>query len=228
MAAAARSRPELRITFVEMLFALTVAEIAVQGAEVAKLDLQSKLLPVVSHLLLALIVVATSWIGWARSPSAANKVDLEPVFSWSFMVLLLDVLLVVFYFILVRGVEIVRDSSGVVILPSAYHESLWILLIFVGYCVWDVITKAIMKAPPGDTVPGYWSRGWSTLACLVVSGLILCTAGRTSGTFRVVAVDVGLILLVLGFRAFKETRMALGGFFLLGTFTCVLGALVLP
>src|SRR2546427_7071398 len=103
----------LRISFVEMLFALTIAEVAVQVANVVTQGtLDSSFLPAYSHLALATAIVATSWVGWSTSKAPGAQHDLDKVFSYAFVVLSVDVLLVIFYFIIVRGVDIEYSGSN--------------------------------------------------------------------------------------------------------------------
>src|SRR5262245_47372300 len=66
--------------FVGMLFALALAQVAVEGAVVMNsgLDVWTKA-PAVSHLLLALVVISTSWVGWGRSTYSLSPV--KNVFS---------------------------------------------------------------------------------------------------------------------------------------------------
>lgn len=105
-------RPELRFGFVEMLFALTVAEIAIQLGELFTSDLVFWEAPTpYAHLSLALILVAASWVGWATSRAEGAKRDVKKIFSWEFVVLLIDVVLVVSYFILVKGVDTERAGD---------------------------------------------------------------------------------------------------------------------
>ena len=149
-----------------------------------------------------------SWIGWTLSPSAANQVKLDSVFSWSFVVLLLDVLLVVFYFILVRGVEVSHNGDGTVTQASAYHEAFWVVCIFVGYLVWDIVTKLLMKGPTDSRGNMYWTRGRLTIASLVLAVAIWWIGRDVSQNLSVVAVDMSLLLAVLAFRAMKEDKWA--------------------
>ena len=46
-------------------------------------------------------VVAASWVGRSKSASLGAREDVEEVFQWAFLVLLLDMAMVVTYFILV-------------------------------------------------------------------------------------------------------------------------------
>src|SRR5206468_1976478 len=91
----------LHIDFVEMLFALAAAEVAVKAgefvdtADLGKQHLSWNYLAVVSHLVLATVLIASSWVGWGHSKSAARDSVLGTVFEKDFLELLFDVWLVV-------------------------------------------------------------------------------------------------------------------------------------
>jgi hypothetical protein len=198
---------ELRFVFVEMLFALTIAEVATQVATLAADGLGITQAPSsYSHLFLAIIVVAASWIGWKNSEAAGNKLPVEEIFSLGFWVLLLDVALVIFYFILVRGAE--KSINGVVT-PSVANETKWILIIFIGYFVWDVLTKAVphvehkslRKRLFGQEL---WGRGWISFTCVALAVLIWFVSRGVSTQAGVVLTDVSLIALALLFRSLKQ------------------------
>src|SRR5262249_5704542 len=131
---------ERRFIFVQLLFSLTAAEIARQ---IADFVLRGRSvwddLPAYAHLALATAIVATSWVGWSVSTASLNPgLSVVRVFGWPFVVLLIDVGLVILYFILVRGVEIPKEEHGSFTLtPSARHELLTVAAIFLGYLLWD-------------------------------------------------------------------------------------------
>src|SRR5439155_19473397 len=91
--------PKRRVEFVGMMFAIVVAEIGVQAAELAKTGLPDAhqiyyALPAISHLLLATVLVAASWVGWKASEAPGGRTDATEVLTWPFTILVLDVLLV--------------------------------------------------------------------------------------------------------------------------------------
>lgn len=105
----------LRYAFVEMLFALAVSQVAVHAADLVGISstLLEKL-PGFAHLALGLIVIAASWVGWRQSQSPGMKEQIRSLFSVRFVGLLIDVLLVILYFILVRSVEIEQRAGATV------------------------------------------------------------------------------------------------------------------
>lgn len=53
--------------FVGMLFALAIAEVAVRSSDIVNSDLDGwAKAPAITHLILATMVIATSWVGWGR------------------------------------------------------------------------------------------------------------------------------------------------------------------
>jgi hypothetical protein len=202
-----------RFIFVQLLFSLTAAEIARQGAELTHQGRGVlETMPAYSHLVLALIVVASSWVGWSMS-KASLRLNATSVFSWPFVALLADVLLVIFYFVLVRGAEI--PKIGDPLRPSARIECEMIAAIFVGYFHWDVLTKAVVLDADSGASKGFlkrmvgrafWKRGVSSFFCMllgIASWYFLRTVSSWSG---VILVDVSLFSLVLLFRALKEEK----------------------
>jgi hypothetical protein len=112
------------------------------------------------------------------------------------VVLLVDVLLVILYFVLASGAE------GGKILPSAGEETFVLFLVFLVYVVWDALTKLGMGKPAG-----YWvRRGWITWACTLLTLLVWACHRHVTHPRGVIITDAILILIVLTFRAFKDKR----------------------
>lgn len=197
---------EIRFVFVEMLFALTIAEVATQVATLVEDGVGLReAASSYTHLLLTTVLVAAGYIGWKNSVAKGNRSPVKEVFRLGFVVLLLDLALVVFYFILARGAE---KPVRQIVTPSAKNETTWILIIFVGYFIWDVLTKAVptvtgrsfMKRLFGIEL---WERGWITFVCVLLAGLIWLLLKSASTQTGVVLADITLLSLVLLFRAFK-------------------------
>ncbi len=187
---------ELRFIFVQMLFVLAVGEIARRTVMLLDGARLVHVLPGLAHLLLALIVVATSWVGWANSP--VNKEwSVTRTFSLKFVVLLTDVVLVILYFLLISRVE--RPDDKGMVLASGTQETGAVLLIFGVYAIWDALTKA----RPGQ-LRKYLTRTWITWTCAIVVMWIWCVDSGSAQRLHVVLTDCLLILVVLTFRAFKD------------------------
>lgn len=191
---------ELHREFVGMLFALAIAEVAIRSAEVVNngLSFWTKA-PALSHLILAGMVIATSWVGWGRSRYSQSDV-IHP-FTKDFVELLLDVWLVVIYFFIVYGTERLVEVNGArTIQASIRVEALWILVMFVTYVLWDLVSKW-----------GKWSdlaqRVWASILCAVLAVWTFWSLQELQGTVPVMLGDLCLLILVLLFRAMKNDNL---------------------
>ena len=143
--------PKLRHEFVGMMFAITIGEVGLQVAALVQAGHLAHYLPAYGHLILATTMIAASWVGWSVSMAPGARQDVRRVFGWEFVVLLLDVSMVITYFILVRTVDFGKESSPRVAPASTVAG--WVFGIFLLYLVWDVITKIVMN-------PGKLDRQW--------------------------------------------------------------------
>jgi hypothetical protein len=215
----------LRFVFVQMLFALTVGETARQIATlIDQTGVSAEAASSYSHLLLATIIVATSWVGWTRSISSLNMLPLLTIFSLPFLVLLIDVSLVIFYFIIVKGVEMPMADTYIVT-PSAKNETFWVLIIFMVYFLWDFLTKAVAQDIQTNTGESraetkshrtfrerffsleFWKRGGITFICAGIALLLWYLLRDASSRSSVVLADLSLLSLVLLFRALKQRTL---------------------
>lgn len=210
------SEPEakLRHEFVGMMFAVTIGEVGLQAAGLVQAGHLKQFLPAYGHLLLATVVVATSWVGWSASVAPGARKDVDHVFQWEFLVLLLDVFLVVIYFILVRTIDFGNEEKPRI--DPASIVARWIVVIFALYVAWDLLTKVVISWRDGATSKNKWrghfDQSWrrSTgsrmvpsfvcffLACLIWQWL------RTADRPHYLTADFSLLGLVLLFRALKE------------------------
>jgi hypothetical protein len=244
--------PKLRHEFVGMMFAITVGEIGLQAAALVQAEHYRHYMPAYSHLFLATFVVAASWVGWSKSVIPGAREDVEEVFQWAFIVLLLDMAMVVTYFILVRTVDFGDEHHRI---DSASAVAFWHVVIFALYFAWDVVTKVLMYERPGDV--GWW-RGWKaldagrkkkrterfsrivpTVICLGIS-LYLWRAFNYATDERLLTADFALLCVVLLFRALKSLQAAISwragekaqesrrrlGFRIVCAATCLVGFLV--
>lgn len=208
--------PKLRHEFVGMMFAITVGEIGLQVAALVQARHLIHYLPAYTHLFLATCVVAASWVGWSRSPSLGASQDVGELFEWPFVVLLLDMAMVVTYFILVRTVDF---GNGRRQIDSAEVVAFWHVLIFGLYLAWDLVAKVFIY--PRDAEKIGWFQGWRTLSdeevadiwkglrrvvptvvCLLLS-IWLWRIFRGVDGERLLTADLALLSVVLLFRAGK-------------------------
>ena len=105
---------KLHLTFVEMLFALAIGQVAIDLSKLINYQLISSqtfwaIVPAYSHLLLAFVVISTSWVGWRNSKFSGTQI--KHVFTLDYIELAVDVVLVFMYFVLARAVKI-PDSAN--------------------------------------------------------------------------------------------------------------------
>jgi len=210
----------LREAFVEMLFALAVSQVAIYAADLTNVqsDWNSKLPPLV-HLGLGLLLIATSWVGWRQSASPGMKEGIRYVFSRPFVGLLLDVILVILYFIVVRTVEI-QERGGEITLSSqsAQPEAGWVGGVFAVYVVWDLLSDVFCE----EGIPkscffarlrkGFAAAAVSTFAslmCLIATFGIWMLASTRTEVRQVVFLDLMLGCIILVFRQLKAAENTL-------------------
>jgi hypothetical protein len=197
---------ELHREFVGMLFALAIAEVAVEAANLVNSGLPFDVaLPGYSHLFLSAIVIASSWVGWGWSDHSLS--DVKNVFNKDFVELLLDLWLVILYFFIVKGAELPVETNGVrTITPSAANEVFWIMIVFGTYLLWDFWTKLGERDQAGRSA--LVQRWWGTIVCAGLSVLCYSYLENTAGSVRVVLVDACLVSLVVMFRAMKAYSLS--------------------
>jgi hypothetical protein len=205
-----KTEPKRRHEFVGMMFAVAIGEVGVQTAVLVQAGNWVHFLPAYSHLFLTAIVIAASWVGWTLSPSPGAREDVQSVFQWAFLVLLLDVFLVVIYFILAKTVDI-TETGTVTLNASARPEAFWILVIFGAYFVWDIVTKIVIYLIDHRTEPWfrtYGSRMIPTIICLILAYAFRPIFDKADPP-HVVTADIALLSLVMLFRALKALADAL-------------------
>lgn len=200
-----RRRPEqdpraVGITFVDVLFALVVAEILEPLRRFDDLPVAG-----VVHLGLAGVLVLTSWIGYHNSWNRPSYFIRFP--NWPLAQFLIDVALVVVYWLMAVNAEGVAPQATTP--PSAAPEAVLVACSFVLYACWDWVgvrirmSDAYLHRPLAKDAP---KRRRVTQVC---AGLSLVVAGATfvlnpdSGT-SVILVDSMLGVLLIGYRFAKE------------------------
>jgi hypothetical protein len=177
---------DVGMTFVEMMFAVAVGDTAMQIAKVVRLvddssqQIQEAVLsvaPSITHLALVLVVIATSWVGWAHSESTRKYMEeLSGIYSYSrpyllsfqFVMLLVDVFLVVCYFILSEAAELpeLDSQKHLTLKPTISQEIFWIMVVLGTYLVWNVLIATHGKRK--EQLSFFASqRGWRMLLAVV-------------------------------------------------------------
>jgi hypothetical protein len=213
----------LRSAFVEMLFALAASQVAIYAADVVAVSAApEKKAPAIAHLAAGLVLIATSWIGWRQSQSPGMKEKVTYWFSWTAIGLLMDVILVIVYFILVRRVELTVDQNGKTQLgtASAEPEALWLCVVFGIYAFWDLVADVFSQGclPQGSVrervLIGLKASIVSTSASvlsLIMTFVALRVASGASD-WSVVLIDGMLICTLLFFRSAKALENSLADF----------------
>jgi hypothetical protein len=197
----------LRYTFVEMLFALAIAEVAIVASGIVRAQgTVSAKLPVLSHIFLATVLIAASWLGWSASQWRRNSPKVETLLSWNFVGLLLDVLLVILYFILVRDAEVLPDAPFTLGAPTAVPEARWIIWIFAVYVIWDIVSD-VVKEKNARTSLATIGLALASTACSIICVTLAFIASQVAEDARspwsVILVDAALLSVVLLFRVIK-------------------------
>jgi hypothetical protein len=133
-------------------------------------------------------------MGWSTS-TAVKEIKASRVFDGPFVLLILDLLLVACYFILVRRVD-AYDKNGV-FQASAAVELFWVMVIFGGYVLWDLLTRVLLPREHAE------NPLWSIIAAACAVALYFSLRG-TSSFHGITLVDVALVTFVLAYRGAKE------------------------
>jgi hypothetical protein len=200
--------PKVRHEFVGMMFAITIGEVGLQVASLVQAKHYAHFLPFYFRLFLATIVITSSWVGWTLSQAPGARRDVKGVFTWEFVTLLLDVFLVITYFIIVRTIEVGKGKEAARIDPPG-AVALLLVVMFVLYLVWDLITKVAVyrKINDGNWLKNCGARMVPTLVC-VTAALYLRSKLTGIETVHFIDADVALTSLALLFRGLKDVVSA--------------------
>ena len=223
----------LRSDFVTMLFALAAGQVAVFSYQVfsavtpavgTSSDLDLWVYAAFAHLAVALLVIASSWVGWSKSMSASREV--QRVFDKDFLPWVLDVFLVIVYFFLASSAEVkgplAPDGTYELTRPSALPETKFVLYLLLLYFVWDLLSKCWPAKFPAkfNEVSSINISKWcknavaSSLASVISSILAIVffvvvtkqveTNTITPSAYAVISVDIAIGFLVVLFRVLKS------------------------
>ncbi|MUP36811.1 hypothetical protein [Labilibaculum euxinus] len=201
---------KLRFDFIGMMFALAIAQVGVELGDfyVKSLSIRDHLY-VLTHLLLAIFIISSSWIGWQKSKSKGNNEAITDSFSLSYIVLLVDLFLVIFYFIIVKGVEKPTNTTQI---ASGDPEVFWSMVIFGIYFIWDIITKLI-DIENHETLAWklkwktFLKRGYQAPLCFGIIFFLFQPMTEIKTSNSVVILDIALILTFALFRGLKSEHI---------------------
>ena len=196
----------LRFNFIGMVFALAIAQVGIEFGDFFLTEhSMTDHLYIISHLFLAVFIIASSWIGWQNSKSLGNRMGLRSLFSIPFIILLVDLFLVILYFLLVKTVEKEVDGGYQ---PSALPEAKLSVVIFATYLVWDILTRLLIIDVNNwifkIELKKWWDRGWQTILCLALSLVIWIFMAVEESQDKVVLIDFALLFVFALFRGLKS------------------------
>ena len=200
------------ITFVDVLFALVVAEILSPLRRYWTLPGTA-----FSHLAVALVLTVGSWIGYHLS---ANRPQYAPnFFNLPLLQILLDVAMVIVYWMTATTTPL-PEHFALLDLPapkaSALPESILVSAAFILYVFWDQVAKEIQRRPYYPRIvqkPYDPGRRMITFIFWLLTLPAVALAWYADRRWHnhwawVVAIDVGLIALLILYRAAKEVWKA--------------------
>lgn len=195
---------KLRIEFIGMAFALAIGEIGVEIGKLYDKNIRIRDHPfIATHILLVVFITASSWIGWQLSTSRGNMSKLRDPFSLAFLVLLIDLLLVICYFVM--GNNIGRAPTK----PSANSEVVFSMAIFFFYCIWDILTKILVEHPSTYKISIVLSKKcllkvYQAILCLLIIYLFIWPIRNEFTSRGVICIDILLLSVFIFFRALKK------------------------
>jgi hypothetical protein len=192
---------DLRWLFVSFLFATVTSEIASKFSTLF-LDWRKRgpgRLPTLAHLILAAVVVMTSWIGWSLDTMHHTYPQVTEVFGFPTVLLVVDFALLTLYYALVKGIDVEKCNV------NARDASLWSLSILTTYLIWDFVAVRIHHP-----VAQFWPRVYVSLECGVFALLafILLKDISAKHPVPVFFADISLVSLFLLYRALKQYATA--------------------
>lgn len=226
---------EIRYSFVGMLFALVVANSAKKISEIIYLSTngwssffdqsiflynEMAILSSLSHEILVVFVVASSWVGWTKSLSVnPNNASTRGVHNHSFALLILEVILVTLYFALSESNELKasdHNELGVLVVDdiefSSRPESLILILIFSIYAIWDYFSDVFARSLNGVSGVRKWVSDFitapvvfcfSSVTSAILAWVTYLTSPDNMSPLQVVISDFALFMVVLYFYKSK-------------------------
>jgi hypothetical protein len=200
---------KLRFDFIGMVFALAISQVGLEIGDFFKYNISIiHHFYVLSHLILSVYVIASSWIGWQTSKSDGNHQPINNVFDRSFLVLLVDLILVFFYFILVKGVEKPTNNK---IIAESHTETHWSIWIFLVYVIWDILTKLYIKDKKTLVhkweLEAYFKGSYQAILCILLIYFLIRPMNTYHSCIKVVLTDLALLCIFILFRGMKVVKI---------------------
>jgi hypothetical protein len=196
---------DLRWLFISFLFATVTSEIASKFSTLVRewKRLGRGKFPALLHAILAAVVVITSWIGWSLETMRHSYPHVTEVFGRPTLLLIVDFGLLIFYYALVKGIDV--EGCNV----NARDPSLWSMSILAAYLVWDFLNGVVMNYPAVH----FGLRDYVSVVGLLMAGCaFLCFKNISAERPRLVSMaNLSLVFLFLFYRAMKQYVTAVAG-----------------
>ncbi len=201
------------VDFIDILFGLVVTEIFMAFVAVTQHEYATW-----ANLVLALIIVVFSWIGYHVAKSDAHRpysFDLLPLTQ-----LFVDVIIVAVYLALVKEVEHTQKvAQGVGHVISIRPEAITIAAIYGLYTMWDLLQVPMMK-PDNPHLKKDWVvlkenaeahrlRGLVALVVFAGFSAIVVFAWRPGSNASVVVTDLIYFVLLYAYRLLQKNGFRL-------------------
>jgi hypothetical protein len=209
--------------FISFLYAWIAADIAQRFARVSRnwvdLNKRNAVPTTYSHLVLAAVVVGTSWLGWTSAflKDGSPLCDIETiakVIGPTSLLLIVDFWILAIYFVFTEVVNCARASDGSgeskpAWSPHSENAAFWLLMMFVAYIFWDLLVYLALPewiSHDGASVCQFWRYSWPTFLCaaLAAGSIPMVQRVRSDRRHWLLATDASLIALVLFYRGLKQ------------------------
>ncbi len=156
------------------------------------------------QLVLALVTVVLSWIGYHNSLNRPTYIVRFP--NLPLAQLSVDIALVIIYYYLVATSEGVKGNGSH---SSARPETWLVFAMFWLYVVWDIVGQAIRRDVRYTRRPVEFAipiRRWTTVAFACATAIVVAVVAAVNPSSRgaVEGIDGLLLVLIVGFRFAKE------------------------
>jgi hypothetical protein len=190
--------------FISFLYAWIAAEIANCFHKVYLEQDAAKRARIGSHLILAALVVGTSWIAWTQAFVSGDVIAPKEVISLRALMVIIDFTILTMYFNFASIVGKIRKSnkeSG----DYQKHASFWVSLILTMYLAWDAFSYYLFPyLANSNHKTDFLRHSWSTALCVGIAWIVFYLQQHRHKLRDLVQSDISLIALILFFRALKQ------------------------
>jgi hypothetical protein len=193
---------DLRWLFISFLFATVTSEIASKFSTLVRewKRLGRGKFPALLHAILAAVVVITSWIGWSLETMRHSYPHVTEVFGRPTSLLIVDFALLVFYYAMVKGIDVEACNE------NARDPSVWSMSILAAYLIWDFLNGVMMNYSAIHFGLAEYVSIFGTLMAVLA---FLCFKNIPAERPILVSVaNASLIFLFLSYRALKQFATA--------------------